>query len=557
MRSKLHLLYWLFAIVPLAFFSCSDDDDPVIEDTTLETSTSSVNFTKDGGSQTISITTNAAKWVASSPLESDWLSLSQSASELNVTAEPNTTGAERKGYILINAGNTAAKINVLQSEGDVVLSLSTETLSFEKAGGEQRVDVISNEAFTVEADAAAEWLQVAYVDGADYFTLTAAANESNDVREAKIYVSAGSTTRELAITQTGEDIVILPLLAEAGHNQLIDIMHFEEARGSAAMQLPDGLFNSAYYFITDNADFPQMGYVADISGDYQQAMTATTNLELADEIAAAIEAKGFTLNGSTYTSPTIPYSITVQESAGEGITISAVYTPVQPESFPTFATLPLTDPQMGWTFFANLDIHGASVTEVQEWEAANGGVYNTDMSNYDDHSGDMLWFDVNENAQTDGVRARSVWVNATWGNNAVPEDYPYLNEVTSARAIYTDLSKMLWIPDGSAYFYFTTEFTNLLAESGFVYLMFQEYEFYGRDNEDGSMDVLCFYPVAFTDWLEGQTVIDFQTFKETSTISTVSLLSNKDKLIEFAKAMNDRMTQVKKALPFTPVKRIK
>lgn len=555
MKTKFYLLFWLFALVPLAFSSC-DDDETFVEEATLSTSLNSVTFTKDGGQQSVSITTSATTWVATSPLESSWLTLTQNGMQLDITAAPNTEGADRKGYILINAGGAAAKINVVQSAGDVVLSLSTESLSFDKAGGEQRVDVICNESFTVEADENADWLQMVYLDGADYFTLTAAANESNNVREAKIYVTAGNVMRELAVTQVGKDIVLLPLLAETGQNSLIDIMHFEEARGSAAMQLPDGLFNSAYYFVTENADFPQIGYLADLQGDYQQAVTATTNVDLLDDIVAAIEAKGFTLDGAIYTSTTIPYAISVTESAS-GITISVIYSPTQEESQPTYSTLPLTDPQMSWTCYESMDIHGATADDVMTWEAANGGTFNELMSTYADQSGDFMWFDIDDAHQTDGLYARSAWVNVPWGSDAVPENYPFLYEVTSARAIYTDLTRMVWSPDGLSYF-FTEEFNDLLAEENFVYIQSnQGYEFYGRDNIDGTMDVLCFGLVAFSDVLNGQTIIDFQTFKNPAMGTTVELLSNSDKLIEFAKAMKERMDRIQKTLPFTPVNRIK
>ena len=210
MKTKLYLLFWLFALVPLAFTSC-DDDETFVDETTLSTSLSSVTFTKDGGQQSVSITTSATTWVATSPLESSWLTLTQNGAQLDITAAPNTEGVDRKGYILVNAGSAAAKINVVQSAGDVVLSFSTESLSFEKAGGEQRVDVICNESFTVEADEGADWLSISYVEGADFFNLSVTPNEGNEARNTKIFVTAGTTINELAVVQNGEELVILPL----------------------------------------------------------------------------------------------------------------------------------------------------------------------------------------------------------------------------------------------------------------------------------------------------------------------------------------------------------
>lgn len=68
MKSRLYYLLWLFAIAPLAFISCDDDNE--IEEATLEVSMDPVNFAKAGGEQTVTITTNMDKWVATSPLES-------------------------------------------------------------------------------------------------------------------------------------------------------------------------------------------------------------------------------------------------------------------------------------------------------------------------------------------------------------------------------------------------------------------------------------------------------------------------------------------------------
>ena len=56
MKSRLYYLLWLFAIAPLAFISCDDDNE--IEEATLEVSMDPVNFAKAGGEQTVTITTN-------------------------------------------------------------------------------------------------------------------------------------------------------------------------------------------------------------------------------------------------------------------------------------------------------------------------------------------------------------------------------------------------------------------------------------------------------------------------------------------------------------------
>ena len=559
MKSKLYYLLWLFAIAPLAFISCDDDNE--IEEATLEVSMDPVNFAKAGGEQTVTITTNKDKWVATSPLESTWLTLTQSGNQLSVKANENAEGVERKGYILVNAGGAAAKISVIQSAGDVILNISAEAVELDFNGGEKRIDVVSNETFTVTVDEAATWLTTNYMVGSSYFTLAASAYDGNEARIGKIYVVAGSTTKEVTVTQSGQDLIILPFLAQT--TTFKDVMAFEEARGSVVIQFPDGFFSNAFYFATGNKDFPQVGYAYEDAsiGNYVQAVSATANKELLPEIEKALKAKGFTKSGELYVHETIPYAVTVTEEAA-GISISADYSPIQDKDYPTFATLPLTDPQMGWTSYPELEIHGKIYSEVQAWEAEKGGTFSADNSTIDKpeddpNAGDFAWYDVAKADLDAGLLTRCYWVYVTKGQDAVPADYPYLNEISSARMIYTKLDYAYWSPAGGASYYMTKEFTAKLAADKFIYVTTnQGYSFYGRTNSNGTMDVLCFGIVKFSDVAAGQPVLDFQTFKNPveEESSAISILTNKNKLAKFVKAINEKMQKMEKSQPFKRIK---
>lgn len=559
MKSKLHSLLWIFAFLPFIFSSC--DDDESVDPATIELSSAAVNFTKDGGEQAVTITTNKEEWLATSPLESTWLTLTQSGDQLSVKASVNTEGVERKGYILINSGDAAAKISVIQSAGDIILNLSTEAVSMDFNGGEKRIDVVSNETFTVTADEAADWLTVVYMTGSNYFTLAATAYDGNEPRTGKIYIAAGSATKELTVTQTGQELVILPFFA--AQTTFKEVMAYEEARGSVIIQFPDGFFSSAFYFATANKDFPQVGYAYEDAsvGSYAQAATATTNTALLPEIEKALVARGFVNGGDgIYTHTTIPYTVTVTEET-DGISISADYTPVQDKDYPTFAKLPLTDPQMGWTSYPEGEIGGADYTAVvQPWEAGKGSTFNADISTIDEpeddpSAGDFAWYDVSEADQAAGLYARSYWVYVNKGDDAVGADYPYLNQVSAAREFYTKLDFVYWTPEDSATSYMTREFTALLAAGNFVFMnVSQGYSFYGKTNANGTLDVLCFKMVQFSDVGDGQTMIDFQTFKNAAEESAVSILSDKNKLMKFVKDMKAKMQKMEKSQPFKRIK---
>lgn len=540
MKSKLYYLLWLFAIVPLAFFSCDDDDE--IEEATLEVSMDPVSFTKAGGEQTVTITTNRDKWVATSPLESSWLTLTQNGDQLSVKAATNTEGVERKGYILVNAGGAAAKINVTQSAGDVILNISAESATFTIKGGEQRIDVVSNDIFKVEVDEAAKaWLNVAYMEGTNYFTISADANSETDARTGKIYVTAGSVIKEVAVSQDGEDLIILPFIAKDA--SIGKIVAFEQERGSVLIQLPDGLFNTdQYYFATANEDFPQVGYQCPATGTYLQAVTATVNSDLCkgDRFEKFMTDKGFEKTGDgQYTHKEAPYVVSFTFAA-DGVTIRSIYTPKQDKDYPTFSELPLKT-QMGWVGLVSEEIHGKKYDEVAAWEATAGGTFNPD----DSELPGFAWYDIAKNDEH--IVARSYWMNT---EEDVPADSPFIDELSSVRAVYDNLDLAMWYDAGTKSYYMTKEFAALLAKEGFEFLMTnQGYQFYQKDN-----NVLAYKAARFEGYMEEQPVLDFQSFKTEASTSAVSIMTNKDKLIEFTKMINQKMQKLEKRQPMKSIK---
>lgn len=540
MKSKLYYLLWLLAIMPIAFLSCDDNND--YEEATLEVSANPVSFAKAGGEQTVEITTNRDKWVASSPLESSWLTLTQNGTQLTVKAAVNAEGVERKGYILVNAGDATAKINVTQSAGDIYLNISTEAAAFGIEGGEQRIDVVSNGTFKVEVeDAAKAWLNASYMEGTTYFTLTAAENAGTEARTGKVYVTAGSVTKEVAVTQEAKDRIILPFIAKEA--SIGKIVTYEQERGSVLIQLPDGFFNQdEYYFATANEDFPQIGYQCPAIGTYLQAVTATTKSELCkgEEFDNFMKAKGFEkTNDSQYEHKEYPYVISL-EFANNGVTIRSIYVPKQDKVYPTFSVLPLKN-QMDWVGLVSEDIHGKKYAEVIEWEQASGGTFNEESSELPG----FAWFDVAKNDQD--IVGRSYWMNTT---DDVPADSPFIDEVNSLRAVYDNLELAMWFDKGTQTYYQTTQFAELLAKEGFIFFMTnQGYQFYQKDN-----NVLAYKVAIFNGYMNNQPVLDFQSFKMESETSAVSIMTNKDELTRVVKMINQKMRKMEEAQPLKPIK---
>lgn len=534
MRSKLYYLLWLFAIAPLAFISCDDDNE--IEEATLEVSMDPVNFAKAGGEQTVTITTNMDKWVATSPLESTWLTLTQSGNQLSVKANENAEGVERKGYILVNAGGAAAKISVIQSAGDVILNISAEKVAFASKGGEQRIDVVSNDNFKVEVDQAANtWLKTTFMEGTNYFTISADMNSGTDERTGKIYITAGSTTKEVTVTQEGKALILLPFFAKEA--SIGKIAAYEQERGSVLIKTPDGLFNAdQYHFATANEEFPLIIYAcADAYTNYAQAATATANGDLCkgDKFEKYMTAQGFEKKGEgQYEHKEFPYSITITFEDG-GATILATYAPKQDKDYPTFSEIPLKQ-QMEWTGLFEEEIHGAKYTVVEAWEAEKGATLNTEMSALPA----FAWFDPAKSEAN--TVARAYWINTE--EDDAPADY--MDEINGARVIFDKIDLAMW-QDGNTY-YMTKEFEKLLADVGFIYVSTSSN---GYINYVKGNNALVFKVVQFSDFMVGTRLLDFQTFKIESGTSAVSILTNMDKRIEFLKQIEKKTQKLEKHSP--------
>lgn len=551
-KNKLNLfLLSLIAVISFGLYSCSSDD---YEEATLAASSESVTFTNGGGEQTVTITTNRDRWVASSPLESSWLTLAQSGNTLTVTAETNKTGEDRKGIILVNAGDAALKINVTQSAGDAVIVMTQESQTFDFAGGEALIGVNTNakDGFTVDKEDGADWLTVTYNSDFHFIKVFASANSASEERTAKFYVKAGTSQKEFVVTQTGVDAVVLPLLSK--ETSYLSVKAYEDKRGSQPIAYPDGLFNNAFYFATPNKQFPQVAYIySDPSEPFTQA--ASFSLDASDETKAAIEKaltdKGFKLSGGTYLNSEIPYSVTVTEESG-AFTIMATYTPVQDKDYPTFAAVPLTDPQMGWTGSIALGIHGEKYDNVKAWEATKGSTLDETISTItlpadDPNAGGFAWFETSAAEKANSLIVRAYWFNSDKGSDPdVESGSPYLNELNGARELYSDLTKAFWTAGGKNYL--TKEFTKLLADAKFVYITTTSsgYMFYGRAN-DTYMDVLGFKIVKFSDYADGTQLLDFQTYRDTNDAasSVAAVKASPKKFVKLIKSIN---AHVKKGL---------
>ena len=132
MRSIFTYLLALLALVFLLPTGCKPDSD--VEEATLELSPSTLNFTKDGGEQVVTITTNRENWSAFSPQEDAWVKLKEEGSTLRVSVPANPRSEERttRSSSMLEACSVASAIR--QSAGEASLTLE-QTVTFGLEGG--------------------------------------------------------------------------------------------------------------------------------------------------------------------------------------------------------------------------------------------------------------------------------------------------------------------------------------------------------------------------------------------------------------------------------------
>ena len=173
--------------------------------------TSSADFTSDGGSCTISFTTNGA-WSAQiiNSHADEWCSVSSTSgdagnSSITITAQPNNTTEDRSATVVIKVGAVSKTIWVKQKQKDA-LTITASEFEVAAGGGEVGIEVKANIDFEYAIDESAQsWIKYSGSRAIKTSTLLFKVAENEDLqrREAKIYIRSGSFNETITIYQAG------------------------------------------------------------------------------------------------------------------------------------------------------------------------------------------------------------------------------------------------------------------------------------------------------------------------------------------------------------------
>ncbi len=463
--------------------ACQPKED-VVEEIQLDVSETSLSFAKESAERTITVTTNGSSWSYISPQDGAWLTLTQEGNTLKVKASANPYSAERNGSIVVLAGDKQKRVSVRQSASDFTLDLVEESVSFDSDGGRKQIEFTTNGTVTVEFASEAEWLEVSNITDRG-FVATVQKNTERTSRSVKLHVTAGTTIRELVITQEGVMYYVLPLLEVPA--KVREILLLEQARGSVVTMLPDDNLNTTYYRVLTKSPIMQLVQYefnsAEATAMASAAVLCPDRTKLVDnpEFDAFMLENGFTkTSDNTYQREDSRYIFNaLVETGPRGAAVEITVTEKQTVEYPTFTTLPLLE-QVPWLSFRSKNIPSSKTREeIAAWEAERGSLREEVDATHDKYE-----IAAEQNAE---FTLRNYFFFQK--PKPTEAEKPYINTAFEASVI-TSINRMYWL-DAQGNYVLTREFKAFMEANNIHFIRRAEqgggyYDiFYDAANERG------------------------------------------------------------------------
>ena len=163
--------------------------------TVINTDKNAVDFTIEGGENTVSVSADGSWKVAECP---EWVTTDIQDSTLVIKTARNVSGAVRDGNIVLTGkDDVQAVIKVTQASKCTHITPETDKVEFEKEGGTQTVKIDTDGSPKVEAP---EGFTAAYAGGV--LTINAPANEAGG-KNGEIKLTGDDQSATIAVSQKG------------------------------------------------------------------------------------------------------------------------------------------------------------------------------------------------------------------------------------------------------------------------------------------------------------------------------------------------------------------
>ena len=493
MELKKTLYSLMLGGILLCLFSCAKEDE--FEMPTLVLAENSITFDKGVSERNISVTTNQASWIASSPQEGDWLSLVQDGNVLKVKATENKMGSERTSYVLVNANGASGKIAVTQSAADVTLDVAPDAIYLPQTGGEKTVDITTNSSvYDVTTSEEVSWLKI--VKGEEEIKLIAERNDTYQKREVKLYAKSGSVIREIVVSQSGIQRYILPIYPGVPQDEH-KIMDFELGRGSFLREyqtaMPAYGLEETYTFITPSPIFTLIQYCSSDGVTPSQIISIGDGRKAVDAVKDKAFDKFLTDNGYVrsnsqsdreYTNDKDLLSLKVyisEKENNEGVNLT--FTPIMKQigEYKTFSKLPYYPLTL-------LQKDNVKLAQVEDYEQKAGSTEEERSTNeYKTSEISQIQYKLKASTDPTAAYGRIHIFYTTDKNGDAPDN---LGSVQIGALLFKETSLGVWKYGNK--WVATKEIKKLLGEEGFSFLRTSgNNHFFVRESDHLVIDITC------------------------------------------------------------------
>lgn len=519
--------------------SCAPKDDGP-EEATLSLSSTSLTLTNAGGeAQAITVTTNQAKWNAIS--NADWLKTSVSGNNLQIVAMPNKDGNDRTAQVLVVAGATSEKIEVIQTAADIVLEVSPEAIVIKNTGETKLISVKSNAgAWTLDVDEAAQaWIkQIVFKD---MIQLEIAPNDG-EAREAKLYAKSGTLQKEITVQQAGKGAGFhTPLLTNSFPTQY-QLLSYEKEQSSFLMSYsapsaglpgwgipPSG---AKYDFVTSCEFMPTVTYIFNYEGSYLETIQYVSTLSFKEfketgyvefvekDLGYTVDKSGEIYKGTKeVTDPkgnVLKYKLLIGDVKGKAAVVFQMPTPPDPEqptAYPTYPEVPL-DKMLAYA--STPTKNGWKLDDVKKYEADNNGTLAKELKDKKDNV-KFAGFDVKATLPL----MRQYWFIST-ENEGREAQIGFLDALGQLDA---DFNRVFWREAKTGRAYLTKEFKELMKKNGYEFVAFQTpYHWFQKDDR-----VVGVCVQNYKEFNDGKDIIRIQAYLDSEASSMAKYLLYKDR----------------------------
>lgn len=430
----------------------------------IELSASEITLSADQSISTIEVRGATANW--SYILGAEWLKASQQGNTLQLKADPNYTGRERKTTIVISSGADVANLIVKQSADGSAISIDQDTYNIDQWGGEFVVPVKTT-VRNWEVLSSENWLQVYANRAKGELVMTIKEHTDRQDRRASIIVRdpRSRAIQTLQITQRGILYMLLPYLGFG--EELSNIQAFERARRSELVGQPGSTdkYSSLpnrdlWKFKTHSPLFTRVEYripVDKLTEAYAYCSFKEWQRNL-EEIKQYILSQGFEERSelrfySKGHQTLIELGFTVT-SPKEGY-IRCIYEPAQSMTYPSFEVFPAgLVAEEDWTSYTKDRIHTWETNHQGETSSPNGDADETTQTLK------LTYFPKDENSPL----SMTQYTLSTQSKDTTAPLMRIMSFYVDDLAV---TNKFFWEKDGA--YYLTEEFMALAKAANFAY----------------------------------------------------------------------------------------